>query len=221
MKIRPIFKTIDIFSFIQFLSRQTNYIIKFFLLKVLYLVYYMEYSTRIYQIYLKYIAPEDIVVYSIDEVFMDVTDYLNTYKLSAHDLAMKIILDVLETTGITATAGIGTNLFLCKVAMDIVAKHIPADKNGVRIAELDEMKFRRELWSHQYQLLMDAFDDAPEVTITYFQPDERKAGGKYVSATGAVKKVDDFERRITMQDGTKISMDDVLSIDGEVFSSLE
>ena len=113
------------------------------------MAYYMEYSTRIYQIYLKYIAPEDIVVYSIDEVFMDVTDYLNTYKLSAHDLAMKIILDVLETTGITATAGIGTNLFLCKVAMDIVAKHIPADKNGVRIAELDEMKFRRELWVHQ------------------------------------------------------------------------
>ena len=107
------------------------------------MAYYMEYSTRIYQVYLKYIAPEDIVVYSIDEVFMDVTDYLNTYKLSAHDLAMKIILDVLETTGITATAGIGTNLFLCKVAMDIVAKHIPADKNGVRIAELDEMKFRR------------------------------------------------------------------------------
>ena len=113
------------------------------------MAYYMEYSTRIYQVYLKYIAPEDIVVYSIDEVFMDVTDYLNTYKLSAHDLAMKIILDVLETTGITATAGIGTNLFLCKVAMDIVAKHIPADKNGVRIAELDEMKFRRELWAHQ------------------------------------------------------------------------
>ena len=81
------------------------------------MAYYMEYSTRIYQVYLKYIAPEDIVVYSIDEVFMDVTDYLNTYKLSAHDLAMKIILDVLETTGITATAGIGTNLFLCKVAM--------------------------------------------------------------------------------------------------------
>ena len=98
---------------------------------------------------MKYVAPEDIVVYSIDEVFMDVTDYLNTYKLSPHDLAMKIILDVLETTGITATAGIGTNLFLCKVAMDIVAKHIPADKNGVRIAELDEMKYRRELWSHQ------------------------------------------------------------------------
>ena len=113
------------------------------------MAYYMEYSTRIYQIYLKYIAPEDMVVYSIDEVFMDVTDYLSTYRLTARELAMKIILDVLESTGITATAGIGTNLFLCKVAMDIVAKHIPADKNGVRIAELDEMKFRRELWSHR------------------------------------------------------------------------
>ena len=113
------------------------------------MAYYMEYSTRIYQVYMKYIAPEDIVVYSIDEVFMDVTDYLNTYKLSPHDLAMKMILDVLETTGITATAGIGTNLFLCKVAMDIVAKHIPADENGVRIAELDEMSYREKLWTHQ------------------------------------------------------------------------
>ena len=113
------------------------------------MAYYMEYSTRIYQIYLKYIAPEDIVVYSIDEVFMDVTGYLKTYNLTPHDLAMKIILDVLQTTGITATAGIGTNLFLCKVALDIVAKHIPADKNGVRVAELDEMTFRRELWTHR------------------------------------------------------------------------
>ena len=113
------------------------------------MAYYMEYSTRIYEVYMKYVAPEDIVVYSIDEVFMDVTDYLNTYKLSPHDLAMKIILDVLETTGITATAGIGTNLFLCKVAMDIVAKHIPADENGVRIAELDEMSYRKTLWEHQ------------------------------------------------------------------------
>ena len=113
------------------------------------MAYYMEYSTRIYEVYMKYIAPEDIVVYSIDEVFMDVTDYLNTYKLSPRDLAMKIILDVLETTGITATAGIGTNLFLCKVAMDIVAKHIPADENGVRIAELDEMSYRKTLWAHQ------------------------------------------------------------------------
>ncbi len=113
------------------------------------MAYYMEYSTRIYSIYTKYVAPEDIVVYSIDEVFMDVTAYLKTYGLSPHDLAMRIILDVLETTGITATAGIGTNLFLSKVAMDIVAKHLPADENGVRIAELDEMKFRRELWSHR------------------------------------------------------------------------
>lgn len=113
------------------------------------MAYYMEYSTRIYQIYLKYIAPEDIVVYSIDEVFMDVTRYLLTYGMSAHDLAMKIILDIIATTGITATAGIGTNLFLCKVAMDIVAKHIPADKNGVRIAQLDEMTYRRTMWSHE------------------------------------------------------------------------
>lgn len=113
------------------------------------MAHYMAYSTRIYEIYLKYVAPEDIIVYSIDEVFMDVTDYLNTYKLSSRKLAMKIIIDVLETTGITATAGIGTNLYLCKVAMDIVAKHIPADKNGVRIAELDEMSYRRTLWSHR------------------------------------------------------------------------
>ncbi len=160
------------------------------------MAYYMEYSTRIYEIYLKYVAPEDIIVYSIDEVFMDVTNYLDTYRLSPRDLAMKMILDVLDATGITATAGIGivysidevfmdvtnyldtyrlsprdlamkmildvldatgitatagigTNLFLCKVAMDIVAKHIPADKNGVRIAELDEMSFRRQLWTHQ------------------------------------------------------------------------
>jgi len=113
------------------------------------MAHYMQYSTRIYNIYTKYVSPEDIIVYSIDEVFMDVTAYLNTYKLSPHDLAMKIVLDVLETAGITATAGIGTNLYLCKVAMDIVAKHIPADKNGVRIAQLDEMSYRRQLWTHR------------------------------------------------------------------------
>jgi DNA polymerase V len=113
------------------------------------MAYYMQYSSRIYSIYMKYVAPEDVVVYSIDEVFMDVTNYMSIYKVSAHDLAMKIILDVLKETGITATAGIGTNLFLCKVAMDIVAKHIPADENGVRIAQLDEMRFRRDLWSHR------------------------------------------------------------------------
>ncbi|MBQ4628102.1 MAG: DNA methylase [Clostridia bacterium] len=110
---------------------------------------YMDYSTRIYSIYMKYVAPEDIIVYSIDEVFMDVTDYLKTYEKTPRELAMTIILDVLNTTGITATAGIGTNLFLSKVAMDIVAKRIPADKNGVRIAELDEMSFRKELWDHR------------------------------------------------------------------------
>lgn len=110
---------------------------------------YMEYSTRIYQIYLKYIAPEDIHIYSIDEVFMDVTDYLSTYGLNPRELAMKIIQDILDTTGITATAGIGTNLYLCKVAMDIVAKHIQPDQNGVRIAELDEISYRRLLWGHK------------------------------------------------------------------------
>jgi DNA polymerase V len=110
---------------------------------------YMEYSTRIYDIYLKYVAPEDMHVYSVDEVFIDVTDYLHIYQLTPRELAMKMIQDVLQTTGITATAGIGTNLYLCKVAMDIVAKHIPADRDGVRIAELDEMRYRKLLWTHE------------------------------------------------------------------------
>ena len=113
------------------------------------MAHYIEYSTRIYNVYLKYIAPEDIHVYSIDEVFIDATDYLNTYNLSARELAAKMILDVLKTTGVTATAGIGTNLYLAKIAMDIRAKHIPMDENGVRIAELDEMSYRRFLWSHR------------------------------------------------------------------------
>lgn len=113
------------------------------------MAFYIEYSTRIYKIYLKYIAPEDIHVYSIDEVFMDVTAYLSTYKMTAHELARTMIHDVLENTGITATAGIGTNLYLSKVAMDIVAKHIPADKDGVRIAEIDEMSYRKLLWDHR------------------------------------------------------------------------
>ena len=110
---------------------------------------YMEYSTKIYNIYLKYIAPEDIHIYSIDEVFIDVTHYLSTYNMTARELAMTMIQDILGTTGITATAGIGTNLYLCKIAMDIVAKHIEPDKNGVRIAELDEMSYRRLLWNHR------------------------------------------------------------------------
>ncbi len=110
---------------------------------------YIEWSTRIYQIYLKYVAPEDIHVYSIDEVFLDVTGYLPAAGLTAREFARKVVLDVLETTGITATAGIGTNLYLCKVAMDIMAKHIPQDRYGVRIAELDERTYRRELWEHR------------------------------------------------------------------------
>ncbi|WP_430886128.1 DNA methylase [Fusibacter sp. JL216-2] len=110
---------------------------------------YIEYSTRIYNVYLKYVAPEDIHVYSIDEVFIDITDYLKTTNLSPRDFTKKIIKDVLETVGITATAGIGTNLYLSKIAMDIVAKKIEADADGVRIAELDEMSYRKQLWDHQ------------------------------------------------------------------------
>lgn len=110
---------------------------------------YMEYSTKIYNIYLKYIAPEDIHIYSIDEVFMDVTNYLAAYNLTPEELAMKMIRDVLQTTGITATAGIGTNLYLSKIAMDIVAKHIEPNKDGVRIARLDEMSYRKLLWNHR------------------------------------------------------------------------
>lgn len=110
---------------------------------------YLDYSTRIYNVYLKYIAPEDIHVYSIDEVFMDVTHYLNTYRMTAKELAAKIIQNVLEETGITAAAGIGTNLYLCKVAMDIMAKYVAPDENGVRIAELDERNYRKQLWNHR------------------------------------------------------------------------
>ena len=113
------------------------------------MAYYLEYSTKIYSVYLKYIAPEDIFPYSIDEVFIDATNYLNNYQMTARELAMTMIQDVLKTTGITATAGIGTNMYLCKIAMDIVAKHIEPDKDGVRIAELDEMSYRRQLWNHR------------------------------------------------------------------------
>ena len=113
------------------------------------MAHYIDVSSKIYGIYLKYIAPEDIHVYSIDEVFMDVTDYLKSYKKTAHELAMTMIRDVLSQTGITATAGIGTNMYLCKVAMDIVAKKAPADKDGVRIAELDEMSYRKQLWDYR------------------------------------------------------------------------
>ena len=110
---------------------------------------YIKISTEIYQIYLRYIAPEDIHIYSVDEVFIDVTNYLQTYQMTSHELAVKLIREVLKETGVTATAGIGTNLYLCKIAMDIVAKHIPADKDGVRIAKLDEMSYRQKLWSHK------------------------------------------------------------------------
>ena len=113
------------------------------------MAFYLEYSTIIYNTYLKYIAPEDIHVYSIDEVFMDVTHYLKTYGMTPKELASTMIRDVFDSTGITATAGIGTNLYLCKVAMDIVAKHVEPDEHGVRIAELDEMRYRKLLWNHR------------------------------------------------------------------------
>jgi len=113
------------------------------------MAHYMKHSARIYEIYLKYIAPEDIHVYSVDEVFLDVTPYLKTYGMTARQLVSKIVREVLDTTGITAAAGIGTNLYLCKVAMDIVAKHIAPDADGVRIAELDELRYRQLLWDHQ------------------------------------------------------------------------
>lgn len=113
------------------------------------MAYYMKYSTNIYNIYLKYFSAEDIFAYSVDEVFCDITKYLKYYKMTARELVTKVIQDVYETTGITATAGIGTNLYLCKVAMDIVAKHVEPDKNGVRIAGLDEMTYRKYLWNHR------------------------------------------------------------------------
>ncbi|MBO4336968.1 MAG: hypothetical protein J5842_02740, partial [Lachnospiraceae bacterium] len=109
---------------------------------------YEQISTRIFSIYLKYVSEEDVHVYSIDECFIDVTGYLNTYSKTAHELAMTMIRDVLKETGITATAGIGTNMYLAKIAMDVVAKHVPADEQGVRIAELDEKKYRELLWCH-------------------------------------------------------------------------
>ena len=110
---------------------------------------YLDVSTQIYKTYLKYVSPADIYPYSIDEVFIDVTGYLPYYQMSAHELAMTMIRDVLGSTGITATAGIGSNMYLCKIAMDIVAKKMPPDENGVRIAELDEMSYRRLLWNHR------------------------------------------------------------------------
>ena len=113
------------------------------------MAYYMDYSTRIYQVYLKHVAPEDIHVYSIDEVFIDATGYLKSRGMTGHEFARMLIHDVLATTGITATVGIGTNLYLAKVAMDIMAKKMPADEDGVRIAELDEITYRKELWDHR------------------------------------------------------------------------
>ena len=113
------------------------------------MAHYIDWSTKIYSVYLKYVAPEDIYPYSIDEVFIDLTNYLDTYKMTARELTRTMILDILKTTGITAAAGMGTNLYLAKVAMDIVAKHVQPDKDGVRIARLNERTYRRLLWNHR------------------------------------------------------------------------
>lgn len=113
------------------------------------MAYYIEYSTQIYQIYLRFVAPEDIVVYSIDEVFMDITGYLDGWKITPHDFVMRVLREVIKETGITATAGIGTNLYLAKIAMDITAKKMPPDEDGVRIAEFDERSYRHKLWDHR------------------------------------------------------------------------
>lgn len=120
-----------------------------FIAAVPHMARYMQISTQIYQTYLEYVAPEDVHVYSIDEVFIDVTKYLGTYGKTPRQMASQMIQDVIELTGITATAGIGTNLYLCKVAMDVMAKHVEPDENGLRIAELDEISYREKLWDHQ------------------------------------------------------------------------
>ena len=113
------------------------------------MAHYIDYSSRIYSIYLRHVSPDDMHVYSIDEVFIDATDYLRLYNLTAHDFAMRMIREVLAATGVTATAGIGTNMYLCKIAMDIVAKKMAPDADGVRIAELDEFSYRSMLWDHK------------------------------------------------------------------------
>lgn len=135
-------------SFIASNIRSNNSLKVDFIVAPPQMAHYMEVSAKIYSIYLRYIAAEDIHVYSIDEVFIDVTNYLRTYNCTAHELAIRLIRAVLKETGITATAGIGTNMYLAKIAMDIVAKKMPADEDGVRIAELDEMSYRRQLWEH-------------------------------------------------------------------------
>lgn len=141
-------RTLEPSCYLDALKRDPNLSVDFIIAPPR-MAHYIQYSTRIYQIYLKYVAPEDIHVYSIDEVFMEVTDYLKGYKMTARELTKTILSDVLAQTGITATAGIGTNLYLAKIAMDIVAKHIPVDEHGARIAELDEMTYRETLWSHR------------------------------------------------------------------------
>ncbi|MCQ2576046.1 MAG: DNA methylase [Treponema sp.] len=160
---------------------------------------YIQYSADIYEVYLKYFSADDIHVYSIDEVFIDATSYLKFYNTDARSLCQKVIQDILAKTGITATAGIAPNLFLCKVAMDIVAKHIPADKNGVRIAEIDEMEFRRTLWNHKP--LTDFWRIGPGIS--------RRLENAYMHTMG------DIARRSLSKDGLE-QLYEIFGIDAEI-----
>lgn len=295
------------------------------------MAHYIDWSTRVYSVYLKHVAPEDIYPYSIDEVFIDATSYLQTYHLSAREFARKIILDILQTTGITAAAGIGTNLYLAKVAMDIGAKHVPADEYGVRIAELDEMGYRRSFWTHRpltdfwrvgkgyaakleanglytmgdiarcsigqptdyhneellyklfgvnaellidhawgwepctiadiaaqfapfaalsghsaalvetarltdqrmeldedaraaldskQQLLLERIKERPEITVTWFQPDAKKDGGRYIVSTGRLKRIHEADQVLILVDGLRIPIGDIVELESECIRGL-
>lgn len=169
---------------------------------------YENISTKVFSVYSRYVSPEDIHVYSIDEVFMDVTAYLRTYAVTPQELAMQMIREVLYETGITATAGIGTNMYLAKVAMDIVAKHVPADEQGVRIAELDD-------GTH------------PVITFTVFEPDEKKQGGRYVEITDSVKRIDTANRKVVLMSAREsginnsIDFDSIVAVHGELVDYID
>lgn len=199
---------------------------------------YMEVSTKVYGVYLKYIAPEDIHVYSCDEVFIDATAYLGTYKCSARDLAMRMVRDVLATTGITATAGIGTNMFLAKVAMDVeaklvvremtdnlvldlVAKRLVTDRMTLMIgydienltdarADLDEEQMFA--LNATLSIIVERLNEHPKVCIGWFRKDARKKGGEYVKTVGSVRNVDLPGRLLILKEGARISLDDIVSI---------
>lgn len=169
---------------------------------------YMQYSTKIYNIYLKYFSPDDIYVYSIDEVFIDVTHYLKTYQMKASSLATKIMHEVYEETGITSTCGVGTNLYLAKVALDIEAKHAIPNKYGVRIACLDENMYKRQFIKNNLSNNKNNFT----TQITYFISDDKKEGGKYVTITDTIYKIDEYKHQFIMKNGLKIDISEILDI---------